>query len=86
MKKKFLILMIGIMLIAMPFLFMILGENTASAMIASTMILIMAIMVGIYLLAMFFLMKNKKGSDMHHMNGHPEGYNMSNHKNDSKNM
>ena len=65
MRKKYLILMIGIMLIAMVFLFMILGESAASAMVTGFMVLIMIVMVGIYLLAMFFLMKPKKGHLVH---------------------
>jgi hypothetical protein len=65
MKKKYMFLMIGIMLIAMVFLFMILGESTASAMITGPMILIMVVMVGIYLLVMFVLMKPKKGHIVH---------------------
>ena len=67
MRKKYMLLMISIMLIAMVFLFMILGESAASAMVTGFMVLIMIVMIGIYLLAMFVLMKPKKGQHIHKM-------------------
>jgi rRNA maturation endonuclease Nob1 len=68
MGKKYIILMIGIMLIVMVSLFMILGESAAGSMVTGYMILFMAAMMGIYFLAMFFLMKSKKGGHHHKMN------------------
>ncbi len=65
MRKKYMVLMIGIMLIVMVILFMILGESTTSAMVTGFMVLIMIVMIGIYLLAMFVLMKPKKGHIVH---------------------
>jgi Ca2+/H+ antiporter len=67
MRKKYMVLMIGIMLFAMVILFMILGESAASAMVTGFMVLIMIVMIGIYLLAMFVLMKPKKGHHIHKM-------------------
>jgi rRNA maturation endonuclease Nob1 len=67
MGKKYAFLMIGIMLIVMVSLFMILGESAAGAMVTGYMILFMVAMMGIYFLAMFLLMKSKKGGHHHKM-------------------
>jgi hypothetical protein len=60
MARKYIILMIGIMLIAMLSLFIFLGESTATSMLAGPMILIMVLMIAFYLLAMLMIMRPKK--------------------------
>ncbi len=64
--RKYMILMIGTMLIVMVSLYMILGENVAGSMVTGYMILFMGIMLGAYLLAMFLLVRTKK-NHQHHM-------------------
>lgn len=68
MGKKYMILMIGIMLIVMVSLFMILGESAAGSMVTGYMILFMAAMMCIYFLAMFLLMRSKEEHHHHRMN------------------
>ncbi len=68
MTKKYLVLMIGIMLIAMLSFFIFLGESAAGSMLVGPMILVMVLMIAFYLLAMLILMKPKKGHRHHRMN------------------
>jgi hypothetical protein len=68
MGKKYVILMIGIMLVVMVSLFMVLGYGAANAMVTGYMILIMGAIMAISLLVMFVLMKSKKGHHHHKMN------------------
>ncbi len=68
MGRKYMILMIGVMLIVMVFLFMILGESAAGSMVTGYMIVFMGVMLGVYLLTMFILMRSRKGHHHHRMN------------------
>jgi predicted RNA-binding Zn-ribbon protein involved in translation (DUF1610 family) len=68
MGKKYMILMVGIMLIVMVSLFVILGENVVGSMVTGYMVLFMGVMLGVYIFVMFILMKPKKGHHHHKMN------------------
>jgi hypothetical protein len=67
MGRKYMILMVGIMLIVMVSLFMILGESAAGSMVTGYMIIFMGVMLGVYLLAMILLMRSRNGRHHHKM-------------------